>query len=89
MSTRCTIKHKRDETAGMGFHLYEDLAEDRHSVMLELEGFTFDTTLSYTSSGEFETLLLMRIPKRWAQAMGLITDAEETDSNSTSGGDSR
>lgn len=77
MSTRCTIKHERDETAGMGFHLYEDLAEDRHSVMLELEGFTFDTTVSYASSGEFETRILLRIPKRWARAMGLIADAEK------------
>jgi hypothetical protein len=74
MSTRCTIRNQHDETTGIGFHLYEDLVEDRNSVMLELEGFTFDTTVSYASSGDFETRILLRIPKRWARTMGLIPE---------------
>ena len=28
MSTRCTIRETRDESTGLGFHLYEDLLDD-------------------------------------------------------------
>jgi hypothetical protein len=44
MSTRCSIKHDRDEGTGQGFHLYEDMADERDCVMLDLEGFTFETS---------------------------------------------
>jgi len=38
MSPRCTIKDERDEAPGQGFHLYEDLADERDSVTLDLWG---------------------------------------------------
>jgi len=51
MSTRCTIKDDRDEATGQGFHLYEDLADESDCVMLDLEGFTFETSVSFAPSG--------------------------------------
>lgn len=75
MSTRCTIKDARDDASGQGFHLYEDLAESDNSVMLELEGFTFETSVSFDSSGDFHTRVLLRIPKRWARRLGLLPEA--------------
>lgn len=72
MSTRCTIKEARDEASQQGFHHYEDLAEDSNFVILELEGFTFETSASYTSSGDLDTRVLLRIPKRWARKLGLM-----------------
>lgn len=47
MSTRCTIKDDRDERIGPGFHLYEDLADESDCVILDLEGFTFETSVSF------------------------------------------
>jgi hypothetical protein len=72
MSTRCTIKHDKDESNGHGFHLFEDLAEERDCVMLELEGFPFETSVSIAPSGRPEMRVLVRIPKRFARSLGLI-----------------
>lgn len=74
MSTRCTIKDDRDEATGQGFHLYEDLMDERDCVMLDLEGFTFDTSVSFAPSGRPEMRVLVRIPKRFARSLGLIAD---------------
>lgn len=71
MSTRCTIKDDRDEAAGQGFHLYEDLTDERDCVMLDLEGFTFETSVSFAPSGRPEMRVLVRIPKRFARPLGL------------------
>lgn len=54
MSTRCAIKDDRDEAAAQGFHLYEDLADERDCVMLDREGFTFETLVSFAPSGRPE-----------------------------------
>ncbi len=90
MSTRCTIRDARDEASGRGFHLYEDLAENGNCVMLELEGFTFETSVSFASSGDFETRVLLRIPKRWARKLGLIGEEAQTPPDSRkAGADSR
>lgn len=75
MSTRCSLKHERDEATGQGFHLYDDLADERDCVMLELEGLTFETSVSFAPSGRLETRILVRIPKRFARALGLIADS--------------
>lgn len=72
MSTRCTIKQDRDEAAGQGFHLYEDLADERDCVMLDLEGFTFESSVSFAPSGKPEMRVLVRIPKRFARSLGLM-----------------
>jgi hypothetical protein len=77
MSTRCTIKDARDEATGQGFHLYEDLAGERDCVMLDLEGFTFETSVSFAPSGRPEMRVRARIPKRFARALGLIDDANK------------
>jgi hypothetical protein len=68
MSTRCTIKDDRDEGTGQGFHLYEDLADERDCVMLDLEGFTFETSVSFALSGRVEMRVLAHIPRRFARS---------------------
>lgn len=72
MSMRCTIRHDHDDGTEQGFHLYEDLSDERDCVMLELEGFTFETSVSFALSGKPEMRILMRIPKRMARSMRLI-----------------
>lgn len=72
MSTRCTIKYGRDEATGQKIHLYEDLLDDPGCVLLEVEGFTFETSVSVARSGRLDTRALLRIPKRWARKLGLI-----------------
>jgi len=74
MSTRCTIKHERDESTGQEIHLYEDLLDDPGCVLLELEGFTFETSVSVAPSGRLGTRALLRIPKLWARKLGLIAN---------------
>lgn len=74
MSTRCTIKDDRDERTGQGFHLYEDLADESDCVMLEFEGFTFETSVTFAPSGRPEMQVLVRIPKRFARSLGLIAN---------------
>ena len=74
MSTRCTIKYERDESTGQGIHLYEDLLDDPGCVLLELEGFTFETSVSVAPSGRLGTRALLRIPKHWARKLGLIAN---------------
>ena len=77
MSTRCTIKDDRDEGTGQGFHLYEDLADESDCVMLELEGFTFETSVAFTPSGRPDMRVLVRVPKRFARSLGLLaTDSK-------------
>jgi hypothetical protein len=72
MSTRCTIKYERDEATGQKIHLCEDLLDDPDCVLLEVEGFTFETSVSVAPSGRLDTRALLRIPKRWARKLGLI-----------------
>jgi hypothetical protein len=72
MSTRYTIKNDRDEAAGQGFHLFEDVADERDCVMLDLEGFTFESSVSFAPSGRPEMRVLVRIPKRFARSLGLM-----------------
>jgi hypothetical protein len=74
MSTRCSIKHDRDEGTGQGFHLYEDMADERDCVMLDLEGFTFESSVSFAPSGRPDMRVLVRIPKRFARTLGLISN---------------
>ena len=78
MSTRCTIKHDQDEANGQGFHLYQDLADERDYVMLDLEGFTFETSVSFAPSGMPEMRVLVRLPKRFARSLGLIANDGKT-----------
>lgn len=72
MSTRCSLKHERDEATGQEIHLYQDLADEDHCVMLELEGFTLEAASWVTLSGRHKTRVQLRIPDRWARKLGLI-----------------
>jgi len=74
MSTRCTIKYERDEPIGQEIHLYEDLLEDPGCVLLEVEGFTLETSVSVAPSGRLDTRALLRIPKPWARKLGPIAN---------------
>jgi hypothetical protein len=62
MSTRCTIKDDRDEGAGEGFHLYEDLEDESGCVMLDLEGFTFEASVFFRPSGKPKMRVSVRVP---------------------------
>jgi hypothetical protein len=72
MSTRCTIKSDRDESTGQGFHLYENLGDGRDCVLLDLENFTFETSVYFALSGRPEMRVLACIPRLWARKLGLI-----------------
>ena len=74
MSTRCTIKYERDESTGQAIHLYEDLLDDPSCVLLDLEGFTFETSVSVAPSGRLGTRALLRILKPWARKQGMIAN---------------
>ncbi len=74
MSTRCTITYERDEATGQEIHLYEDLLDDPGCVLLELEGFTFETSVSVSPSGRLGTRVMLRIPKPWARKLGMIAN---------------
>ena len=76
MSTRCTIVEARDESTGLGFHLYEDLWDEGDCVMLELEGMSFETSVRYSSSGRPEMRAEVRIPRFMARKMGLLPRAD-------------
>jgi hypothetical protein len=76
LSTRCSLKYERDEATGQGIHLYEDLQDNRDCVMLQVEGFTFETSVSVAPSGRLDTRVQLRIPKHWARKLGLIEPAK-------------
>jgi len=46
--------------------------------MLELEGFTFETSVSFAPSGSPEMRVLVRVPKRFAHSLGLIANDGKT-----------
>lgn len=78
MSTRCSLKYELDEATGQEIHLYEDLMDDRDCVMIQVEGFTFETSVSVELSGRLTTRVQLRIPKHWARRLGLVEAAAET-----------
>jgi hypothetical protein len=75
LSTRCSLKHERDEATGQEVHLYRDLLDEDHCVMLELEGFTFEAATWVAPSGSHKTRVQLRIPDRWARKLGLVEPA--------------
>jgi hypothetical protein len=78
MSTRCSLRCERDEATGQGIHLYQVLLDDRDCVMLQVEGFTFETSVSVAPSGRLDTRVLLRIPKHWARSLGLLGEQTQT-----------
>jgi hypothetical protein len=73
---RCTIRNARDESTGLGFHLYEELLDEGDCVMLELEGMTFETAGRFAPSGRPEIRVEVRIPKLMVRRMGLLPGAD-------------
>jgi hypothetical protein len=71
MSTKCTLKHGRDESTGQSFHLYEECFEDGN-VYLELEGFPFEAASSAMLYDQAPTRLVVRLPTAWAEKLGLL-----------------
>jgi hypothetical protein len=46
--------------------------------MLELEGFTIETSVSFSPSGRPEMRVLVRVPKPFARSLGLIANDGKT-----------
>ena len=74
MSTRCTVSETRYESTGLGFHLHEDLLDDGDCVMLELEGMTFETSISFAPSGRPKMRVEVRIPGLWRAGWGFCPE---------------
>jgi hypothetical protein len=58
--------------------LYEDLADERDCVMLELEGFRFEASVFFGPSGRPKMRVLVRVPRRFARSLGLIANDGKT-----------
>ena len=71
MSTKTTLRYERDEATGREFHLCRDWPDEDH-VILELEGFAFESAAWVTAAGINKTRIELRIPDCWAQKLGLI-----------------
>ena len=71
MSTKCTLKHERDEATGQAVHLYRE-AFDKAHVYLEVEGFHFEAASSDELSGSGGLRVAIRFPKEWARRLGLL-----------------
>jgi hypothetical protein len=46
--------------------------------MPDLEGFTFETSVSFAPSGRPQMRVLVRIPKRFARSLGLIANGSKS-----------
>jgi hypothetical protein len=73
VSTKTTLKYECDPATGEQFHLYRDWP-DEDCVILELEGFAFESAAWVTSTGVNKTRIEIRITDRWARKLGLIGD---------------
>jgi len=74
MSTKATIALERDESTGVGYHLYEEAFEDG-TVYLELEGFQFEaSSIACIHGEEGQPRLLVKLPSMWAVKLGLISE---------------
>jgi hypothetical protein len=72
MSTKSTIRYEDDKASQQGFHLYDDIF-DEDNVYLELLGFQFESSTSVGLSGGGVPSLTVKLPRAWAQKLGLIT----------------
>ena len=72
MSTKSTIRHETDKGNQQGFHLY-DKVFDEDNVYLELQGFQFKSSTSVELSGDGVLSLTVKLPRAWAEKLGLIT----------------
>ena len=72
MSTKSTIRYETDEGSQQGFHLYDEVF-DEENVYLELQGFQFECSTSVELSGNGVPGLTVKLPRAWAEKLGLIT----------------
>jgi hypothetical protein len=72
MSTKSTIQHEIDKGNQQGFHLYNEVF-DGENVYLELQGFQFESSTSVALSGGGVPSLTVKLPRAWAEKLGLIT----------------
>ncbi len=69
---RRNLRHERDELTGQEVHLYESQAGGTHDVVLRLAGFTFEASALSAPSDRPHTLIMLRIPYRFARVLGLM-----------------
>lgn len=72
MSTKSTIRYETDEGSQQGFHLYDEVF-DEENVYLELQGFQFECSTSVELSGNGVPGLTVKLPRAWAEKLGLTT----------------
>ena len=72
MSTKSTIQYETDKGSQQGFHLYKEVF-DEDNVYLELQGFQFESSTSVELSGDGLPSLTVKLPRVWAEKLGLIT----------------
>jgi len=72
MSTKSTIRYETDTESQQGFHLYDEVF-DEENVYLELQGFQFECSTSVELSGNGVPALTVKLPRAWAEKLGLIT----------------
>lgn len=71
MSTKSTIRYETDTESQQGFHLYDEVF-DGENVYLDLQGFQFECSTSVELSGSGVPGLTAKLPRAWAEKLGLI-----------------
>jgi hypothetical protein len=78
MSTKDILRQERDESTRQGFQVYNEIFDEEGDIYLELEGFHFEVA----SSGSLSAMngkprLVVRLPREWAQKIGLLEKMRE------------
>ncbi len=84
MSGKDILKQNFDEDTGRSFQVYNELFDEEGDVYLELEGIQFEafTSVSFTGNGgNGVPRLTVKLPREWAQKLGLVERSEERASN--------
>jgi len=71
MSTKSTIRYETNKGSQQGYHLYDEVF-DEENVYLELQGFQFECSTSAELSGSGVPGLTVKLPRVWAEKLGLI-----------------
>lgn len=81
MSTKDILRQERDDKTGQGFQVYNEIFDEDGDVYLELEGFHFHAASSdamVTGTPQ----LVVRLPREWAQKIGLLEKVQKRPSPS-------
>jgi hypothetical protein len=71
MSTKNTIRFEENKATRQIVDIYEDIFDEDHTY-LAFEGFHFEAASSMEFSGDCAPRLTVKLPKEWAQRLGLI-----------------